>query len=819
MLVISVALVGCGGGGGGSSAPPASSSTSIVPPAPDSTPNAFSFNDQTNAARGADITTTAGVITGINVPADISITGGQYAIGGGDYTASPGTITNGNIVRIRLTASSTPGDHTEATLTIGGVSATFRVTTSQDVTPPTAAVVFPPTVSRTGGPTVTVRGTANDASGPLAAVRVNGVPATSTDGFANWQAVVPLDPGTNTLTVEAEDSFLNVQPLAAGIEVHRNARVAKPWRMTLDTQNNRAFVIDLFAQAVIAVDLATGVRTWFADTAAPGQPREQSYPTGVALDTAHQRLLVLDSFSASLIAIDLQTRQRTILSSSLEPAEGGSSGLMNMALDNAHNRALIIAYRRGSPAVLAVDLESGARTVFSDATRPNAANQFSYPDGVALDAAHNRILVVDSGAQAIIAVDLTTGARGILSSNTLPDDQQPLTFSSPQSNTAIAMDIEGNRALVPILYGRVVAVDLNSGQRTLVWDSYATENVLFNTTQAIAVDGGRILIFAEDERDLLAIQAGAQTVISPNDAPTGGFGIRRPTGLALDLPNRRALVADAASRSVISLDLASAVSTRIIDGNSAPFPFANPRTLVFDASADQLYIQQPYGGADFSAAIFRHDLTSGLRQVVSPLRSDSDVTRAMAADSQRARLFITERIFRFSQSGTDDFGALIQVKIVDPTTGEQSLLGKDIFSTEVDPTGIVIDDARNRAIILNAANPSFWLLLAVDLATGEQSILARDDQRRLVIPNTLALDSEGNRALIADNSNGALAAVNLSTGAITALTDTNDPDNPISGGSTLGYDPERQTAYLTERNFGAVLAIDTITGRRVYVSQ
>ena len=56
---------------------------------------------------------------------------------------------------------------------------------------------------------VTVQGTASDAIAGLSGVKVNGLTATTSDGFAHWSATVPLVNGANTLTVTATD---NAQP-------------------------------------------------------------------------------------------------------------------------------------------------------------------------------------------------------------------------------------------------------------------------------------------------------------------------------------------------------------------------------------------------------------------------------------------------------------------------------------------------------------------------------------------------------------------------------------------------------------------------------
>jgi hypothetical protein len=110
---------------------------------PDTTPAAFSFTSQTNVATGSPIVSSVITVSGINAPAAISIGGGgEYSVSGDEgitwsawSTTDPATVSSGTRVRVRLTSSPTPGTTTSTTLTIGGVSAPFVVTTGNPVTP------------------------------------------------------------------------------------------------------------------------------------------------------------------------------------------------------------------------------------------------------------------------------------------------------------------------------------------------------------------------------------------------------------------------------------------------------------------------------------------------------------------------------------------------------------------------------------------------------------------------------------------------------------------------------------------------------------
>ena len=96
---------------------------------PDTIPNQITFADQTNVALTAIVTSNTITVSGINAAASISIIGGTYSINGGAYTSASSTVNNGDTIVVRQTSSGSYSTTTNATLTIGGVSDTFSVTT------------------------------------------------------------------------------------------------------------------------------------------------------------------------------------------------------------------------------------------------------------------------------------------------------------------------------------------------------------------------------------------------------------------------------------------------------------------------------------------------------------------------------------------------------------------------------------------------------------------------------------------------------------------------------------------------------------------
>ena len=98
---------------------------------PDTAPDAFGFAPQSGVATGAVVTSEAVTPSGFEAAAPISVAGGLYSVGcTGTFTSRAGTISPGQSVCVRQTASASGGTTVTTTLTIGGVSGKFESTTA-----------------------------------------------------------------------------------------------------------------------------------------------------------------------------------------------------------------------------------------------------------------------------------------------------------------------------------------------------------------------------------------------------------------------------------------------------------------------------------------------------------------------------------------------------------------------------------------------------------------------------------------------------------------------------------------------------------------
>jgi len=103
----------------------------------DITPDAFVFTSVNNAELSSMQTSNAVTITGIAIPVDISVSGGEYSIGcTATFSSVASTISAGQTVCIRHNASSAYLTSTTTSLTIGRSSSAFSSTTKAAPPPP-----------------------------------------------------------------------------------------------------------------------------------------------------------------------------------------------------------------------------------------------------------------------------------------------------------------------------------------------------------------------------------------------------------------------------------------------------------------------------------------------------------------------------------------------------------------------------------------------------------------------------------------------------------------------------------------------------------
>jgi hypothetical protein len=102
---------------------------SVTTGASDTAPSAFTFVDKTLAALSTSYESNEITVAGINAPATMTITGGQYRKNGGAWASTSTTVVADDVVQVRGTSSASNATDVDVVLTIGGVSDTYSITT------------------------------------------------------------------------------------------------------------------------------------------------------------------------------------------------------------------------------------------------------------------------------------------------------------------------------------------------------------------------------------------------------------------------------------------------------------------------------------------------------------------------------------------------------------------------------------------------------------------------------------------------------------------------------------------------------------------
>ncbi len=116
----------------------------LVRNAQSNSPSIFTITPAVGAATGSQVVSSAITVTGLTGTAPISITNGEYQVNGGAWTSLAGTVKNGDVVVVRVTASTQPNTTVRSTLTIGSRSGSFTVTTAAAVVVPDDGTVTDP---------------------------------------------------------------------------------------------------------------------------------------------------------------------------------------------------------------------------------------------------------------------------------------------------------------------------------------------------------------------------------------------------------------------------------------------------------------------------------------------------------------------------------------------------------------------------------------------------------------------------------------------------------------------------------------------------
>lgn len=686
-----------------------------------------------------------------------------------------------------------------------------------DVEAPTAVIVFPPPRSATDAAALTVRGTAGDASGVMA-VFVNGTAASSDDGFATWTAEVTLTEGDNQIVVTTEDSLGNESAGAAQVTVVRTVEIQpSASAVTWDRVRNRAVVLDAANSAIYVVDPQTRKRTLLSD-GKTGTPALIT-PQALGWDVQNGRILVADTgldpdtqlpLTPALIAVDPETGARTVLA---DGSTGSGTALVEptaVTWDQRLNRALVLDGVPPEQRLVAID-GTGARTQVAALGEEDILVATS----LAWDEDDHRALVLDGFGKGLYAVDVQNGSVAPLSR---AGDGGANEFSLP---VAVTWDPVQNEAVVTDLgLDALLAVNVQTGTRAVLASPSVGTGAVPRSPVGVTWDyaANRLLVVDSELGAVLAVDSASGDTLVLSDAYHGtGPTLRSATALAWDPENERALIADATLRGVMAIDPATgnrAVLTApsFGSGNALVSPVAvtwdesRDRVLVLDADPGVLVAVDPVTGQ----RIVLSDGTDGVQP-------DLGAPRGVAWDTYNSRAVVANE------------QELVAINV---ETGKRSIASRDGLlgkgTSFMSPRAVAVwtsEPGNNVVFVADAAlDALFYVDIDIETATaGDRTVLSGQEAGAgpaFERPIAVGWDPEQEQALVLDADLAALIAVDVATGDRKVISSADIGRGPTMAGPTaVVWDPTSTRVLVLDSQLRAVLAVDPVTGERVILAR
>ena len=467
-------------------------------------PKAFAFSSKRDLPLGR-LETSNEVTLECGGLMDIGITDGSYSIDGAAFTSSPGTISEGQRLRLQVRSAETFDTENSADVaitdsaSIGAQYVSFRVTTNpgDPANAPTASISSPSDGDLVNTSRISVTGSANDADG-IANISVNGVAASSDDGYGTWSADIPLMSGPNIIAVQTADTYLNINPAAAEITINNSAAIlSSPADFAIDTAESRLLVLDNDQDILIGISLNTGAQTILSSASIPNSDAPFAGPFRIAVAADGSKAYVIDHAYSDLLVVDLATGIRTVLEDTISPDPGESllDG-RDIALDEAAGSALILVGGLNGAIndtrIISVNLASGERTVLSSDSVPDADNPLGYMfDGMSILFDNTSYRAIVTHVDYLLSVDPLTGMRSVYS-----DDGVNGSIDS-------TMDTLMNRALIlNRVNGTLYGGNLANGELETLWfvgQGGDAQRVLFDELN------NRTLVIYKFSREIYAI--------------------------------------------------------------------------------------------------------------------------------------------------------------------------------------------------------------------------------------------------------------------------------------------------------------------------
>ncbi|MEJ2393879.1 MAG: hypothetical protein P8Z77_03715 [Candidatus Thiodiazotropha sp.] len=467
---------------------------SVTTIAADTTPDAFGFIDQTGVSVSTSIVSNTIVVSGINTPVAIAVTNGAYSINNGPFVTASSTVNNGDEVRVRVTSADTVETSVDATLSLGGVSDIFSVTTiAADTTPDAFGFTDQTDVSVStviSSNSIAINGinTATPISISGGEYAINGGAFSSTASTISNGQTVRVRQTSSASYSATTDAVLTVGSVSDTFSVTTAANSSPT--ATNVTIRGTAQVGNVLTGSYTFNDVdgdeeGTSTFRWLRNGSAISGATAQTY-TLVTADSGRSITFEVTPIAATGIPVGSAAMSNAVSTLTMNitfPPAGTNYGGYTAPVGSGPGLELLktlpvvddineVVYLANETQVLEVGLNNGARRVIYDSA--STGDVWFVPSALALDSGSDRVFMTSAGysvpgfdhglSKSLLTVDLSTASLSIVSGLGIGNGVQ---MSLHSSYYGLVFDDNNNRIILQDHPG-LMFIDLNSGDRVIM---------------------------------------------------------------------------------------------------------------------------------------------------------------------------------------------------------------------------------------------------------------------------------------------------------------------------------------------------------------
>ncbi|TSD02104.1 MAG: hypothetical protein Athens071425_123 [Parcubacteria group bacterium Athens0714_25] len=443
-------------------------------------------------------------------------------------------------------------------------------------------------------------------------------------------------------------------------------------------------------------------------------------------------------------------------------------------LDSINNKVYITD--SGNSRIVSVNSGTGG-TVFGEnwesfGSEGSGDGQVSYPFGISVDGANNRLYVADVNNSRIVSMDSGTGGT-VFGENWESFGSEGSGINQFLYASGIFVDSANSKVYVSD-YGnnRIVSVDSGEGATTLGgnWNEFGTYGSgvgQFDIPDGIYVDTFNNKIYVSDffnTRIVSMDSGGGGTTMGSNwkefgDSGVGAGQFLAPSGIFSDRVNNKLYIVDSSSNRVVKID--SGEGGTVLGGNWQVFgssgsgseQFNSPFYIFGDNVNNRIYVGD--SGNDRIVGIDSGEGGTVLGENYASIPiAPFGVSNQVALDNENNKLYVAD-------SGNDNImkidsgGGETTLGNVLETFGEHGSPEEGLF---LEPDGIVADSVSNRLYVADSGHDRI-----ISMDSGESGTVLGENLQLFGVlgsgvgqfnnPTGIAVDNSNDKIYIVDNSN------------------------------------------------------------------